>query len=522
MFKKILSFALALALAMSVAGLVDPVAGQASAATTSYRALCIGNEDYGGGNDLKGPANDAIAMMNVLKKDSNYKNVYGYKNIRSTGNKLTGDALLNTTATFAQLVERAFKKSTASDVNVFYFSGHSSGVDKNGEAALMLIGNGKVTAKQLKAALDTAKGKKVVILDICNAGNLIGKGAETGQEFIDAFTSEVSRDGKAGDLAASGYYVLAASSGTEYSWSVQSPSNALFKESSRVMGVFTSKIAQGMGDKDVNYRIMADANVNGKVTLNELMDYARNNNRWTKAQMYPENSNLTIFQYTVKNSTKPLFTNVSVSPMSGGSSTTYKMTFDLAQKSTITYGIAAFVYDPVKYPNSPIDYAATVDTASLAAGKAKQIKWNSANAASSIPKNSDLYFYLKASDMAVPVAFPFVYNTAKSSIGVKSASSLKVGGGREAAITVTYTSSCTLNVNVYNSSGKKVRNLATNDPTFMYGRTQDEDREKKNMYYWNGKDDSDTSVPAGTYTIKVTGKTGAGATNTVSCKIKIS
>lgn len=486
-----------------------------SAAEASYTALIISD----GRDDSSN--NDAIALMTVLKKDSRYKNVYAYKSIKKEGNQSAGDLLLAEPTSLAQLIGKAFQNAQKNSVSLFYFSGISH--MENDELYIRMADDGLVSAKELKGSLDAVPGKKLVILDMSYAGRYINKGGQGAVTFGDAFIEECAKASKGGDLATSGYYVMASSSEVEESWS-----SASSLVTSRAMGIFTAKLVQGLGDKDSNYRIMADENINGKVTMNELMDYIRTQNQWTKAQMYPENSGLSIFEYKVTDATKPLINNVKITPVAG--SAPYKISFNLNAQANIDVVVVAITYDPaggtlIKY--SPIVNSLKSGFSKVKAG-VKSYSWNGKPSDSNTLIDGDYYFLIgeKRDDWTSLYFYPFAISTAKPELKIAMPSTFKLQKGSEMPIGIEYTSNCAISVIIYDASGKKVRTLAENDVSHEFGRTNVPEPNTYtwnavHMYYWNGKNDKDVFVDAGTYTVKAQGRYAKG-TVTKSAIVNVS
>ncbi len=527
MKKRVISMLLIMVLLLSIGGVASP----AGAATSQYRLLAIGDGAYGGQATLSpAPENDAKALQSALKKDTNYTKAYVYTNIKKTGNTIKGDPLLGNGGSFNQLIARAYSGATDADVSVFYFSGHSTVVEDtngSGQAALLLVDMTTVTAKQLKTELDKVKGKKIVLLDICNSGDLIGKSdGDIHAEFI----SEFAKDAKAGELAASGYFVLTASSRSELSWQ---DNRSGLQQSSTLMGVFTRAMVQGLGHAQSNNRAVADQNMDGKITLLEILKQAENTNFYTKPQIYPEDSSQQIMRYTVNNSTKPLITNLASKPTNGSSasSSMYSFTFDLNRPATIRCSIIQVDYKRGTQALMEVAFVARSSFAKTDAGKGKKVTWDAELfTRRGLDWDTAFYFVVEESGVPAPYILPFIFNPdIKPTINVGASQTFKVGGGREAFVAVLFSAECKLTVDILDSKGKVVRNLATNDRAYTYGRVEElTDAElsanqlNRNMYYWNGKNEDGAVVPAGDYTVKVVARYGGGSvTKSNAATIKV-
>ena len=88
---------------------------------------------------------------------------------------------------FEEAVRAAFQNSAEADTSVLYLSTHGIFEDhvSNADAGL-LLSDGQteslLTGKDLQRILDQVPGKKVVILDACNSGAIIGKGLSGGAD----------------------------------------------------------------------------------------------------------------------------------------------------------------------------------------------------------------------------------------------------------------------------------------------------------------------------------------------------
>ena len=251
-----------------------------------YRALLIGQTYPGTSSQLYGPANDARGMSSMLK------NMTGTKYTVTTMSNLTGSGILSA-------VGSVFGEADCNDVTLFFYSGH--GLYSSNEAALgSLCGvNGTtVSPDQLRTKMDQYQGKKVVIIDSCHSGNMIGKsdGDASAQAFNNAFLAAFGRGAKA-NLAASGYYVLTAASKSQSSYET--------KVNGKWYGVFTRALTYGGGWNELSSsrlsKLYADSNGDKRITLNELYNYTRS--RVTQlgygsaqdAQVYPTGSSQVLF-----------------------------------------------------------------------------------------------------------------------------------------------------------------------------------------------------------------------------------
>jgi len=244
------------------------------------RALIIG-QTYSSwsSNRLPSCENDARGMKKMLSSMTS-------PNYRAIDVKL----YLNRTASqMRSLINTNFTRAKDTDISLFYYTGHgvqATGTDFHG--ALCGIGaddsSDYLTVDELRKALDTVPGKKIVIFDSCYSGQFINKSMDgnmimlTDKEAADAFNDSVievfsapGADGllEKGNLAAASYYVLTSSSKTQTS---------LCYNGSDGYGLFTYGLLLGSGYDISTGSFMpsmyADTNNNGMLTLNELYSYS--------------------------------------------------------------------------------------------------------------------------------------------------------------------------------------------------------------------------------------------------------
>ncbi len=180
-----------------------------------------------------------------------------------------------------QLIQDAFSQADGDDVSYFYISTHGlwEQGQPNGDMTLLLSDgrqeNG-VTALQLRAMFDRIAGTKVLILDACHAGAMIGKGVYA--PFTNVFQGRE-------------YKVICSSGGAEESWfwSGMEEGEALVGA-----GYFSGAVVRGLS---VAGGYGADANRDGTITLTELKRYLYDNHGASTVQTYPEEDDFSLMTY---------------------------------------------------------------------------------------------------------------------------------------------------------------------------------------------------------------------------------
>ena len=183
---------------------------------------------------------------------------------------------------FEDAVLSTFQNAAGQDISLLYISTH--GIWKEGGDASrtgLLLSDGEeetvLDGAALQRILDQVPGTKVVILDACNAGAIIGKG--------------LSDIGEGEYLSGPDYKVLCSAGGSEASWYFQGG------EEPTVTGAsyFATVLSNGLG---VQGDYAADQNADGLITLSEAYSYLMDNYAASTPQVYPQSDNeFILFSY---------------------------------------------------------------------------------------------------------------------------------------------------------------------------------------------------------------------------------
>lgn len=229
-------------------------------ANTVFRALLIGQTDYPGIYKLEGPGKDIVKLGETL--DAYYV---------TTKTNLTAEEILKAVST-------SFFGSKEQDISLFYYSGHGD------EASGALVGidmESKVTAAQLRSALDEIPGRKVIIVDACYSGALIGRSllhnyaVDPAALFIDAFKPRIRA--RSSNLAVERNYVIASSKGDEESWEAS------------YGGIFSNAFAESKNSGDLDGDQVVTFEEAYLYTKEKVDKIASSNGKTQSVQVYPEN-----------------------------------------------------------------------------------------------------------------------------------------------------------------------------------------------------------------------------------------
>ncbi|MDD6050238.1 MAG: caspase family protein [Clostridiales bacterium] len=266
------------------------------AADIVYRALLVGNTYPGTALALPGCDNDVAGMKAMLSRMS----ATPYR--ISTRSNLSASGM-------ESAIRDTFSAATANDVSLFYFAGHgANAVGTSYHGALVGTGTTYLSVSKLKSVLDQIPGKKIVIIDSCHSGQMIGRSAGAGvsKSDLNAFNSQVvstfaQQSRSADNLANSGYYVITAAHSTEESVNMgyDADEDGIIDKH---FGLFTYSLTRGSGwnmATNKTRNLSADSDGNGEITLHEAFSYARykaqQSNPNQTAQVYPSGSSMVVW-----------------------------------------------------------------------------------------------------------------------------------------------------------------------------------------------------------------------------------
>lgn len=249
-------------------------AARAEQGEPRYRALLVACDTFVYASEITPAGRNNLQMMDfVLAQD-----VRGFEIRHQYGITSSAEML-------EYAITAAFGDAKEGDVSLLYIATHGEfdPTVNNPEGALILSDGSledHVTAQQLNAYLDKIKGTKVLLVDACNAGALIGKGISPS-----AGPSRVARMFLTDD-----YKVLTSSGASEPSWFWRETVETAPPGSS----YFTTALALGAGYLG---GFAADANRDGTITLAEMYNYLWGNQASSTVQMFPQEDEFPLFVY---------------------------------------------------------------------------------------------------------------------------------------------------------------------------------------------------------------------------------
>lgn len=254
-----------------------------------YRALLVGNLYTGTDSELPGCDTDVAAMRTVLSS--------------MPGTDYDVTTRIEVTASeIKSAISSTFADARSCDVSLFYYSGHGTS-----SGSLVGTGNSVISVSELRTLLDTIPGTKIVIIDACYSGNMIGdassssgsgsgsgSGSSDDEVWIEksdrsaadpsAFTSAVISAFSAlnkDNLATDGYIVMTACSSTQTS--------ASLSDGTIWFGAFTYGVCYGSGYDEWQQSALgslpADANSDQAISLGEAYSVAVDRVAWLKTMV---------------------------------------------------------------------------------------------------------------------------------------------------------------------------------------------------------------------------------------------
>ena len=180
------------------------------------------------------------------------------------------------------LILEAFQDAQEGDTSYFYISTHGLWEEAEPNASMTLLlsdgrEEGGITARQLFDCLETVPGRKILIVDACHSGAMIGKGELT--SFRHLF--------EGGD-----YRIICSSGACEDSWFWSGQNAGDVRISGG--GYFSSAMALGLSESTGH---AADRNRDGSVTLSEIKQYMLEMHGASTVYTYPEEDDEPVFTY---------------------------------------------------------------------------------------------------------------------------------------------------------------------------------------------------------------------------------
>ena len=440
------------------------------------RALLIGCDHFLSQEDTWPAADNNLRMLGdtLLMDQRRYALIRSY-----SGSIASVDA-------FEEAVVSAFGSAGPGDISFLYISTHgvlSSGAPSSQAGLLLSDGETEelLDASSLQRILDQVPGQKVMILDACNSGAMIGKGLADPEDR--------------GLFFGPGCKVLCSAGGSEASWYYQSAQSAAAGAS-----YFATALCYGMGYAG---HYAADRNQDGEITLEEMYAFLYDNYAASTPQVYPQQDDFVLFSYDPQR-IRPITQAVT--------DITFEDTLLTAGQSDVTFSFTVQrqveLYYQIVYHRAgawQFDQAQhyldgeQLDGTVLPGRKERALSLDTGE--------SDAFGYAMIQFITREEGRP-VFQGARL-LCVRPAQgevklSVQTGGafvpalGQEMPILIQHDVPCGLTVSVVNGEGRTVRRLCYDSPTRPQQLSP-----SATALYWDGRLNSGDFAPAGEYTVFV-------------------
>ena len=243
-------------------------------ASIERRALLVGCDNFLSQPDTTPSAYNNVRQMEAALRSSSMD----FEVILSKPDGLasTGD--------LAALILDAFSGADEDDVNYFYLSTHGMWEEDMTAAQMtLLLSDGSretaVSAYMLRTIFDQIPGSKVLIIDACHAGAMLGKGVS--RQLGNVFKGK-------------DYTVICSSGGAEESWFWSGSING---ERLAGAGYFSGALVRAISPEG---HFAADDNRDGDITLTELKRCLLDTHGASTVRTYPEQSDQVLFTYNAE------------------------------------------------------------------------------------------------------------------------------------------------------------------------------------------------------------------------------
>ncbi|HIV21554.1 MAG TPA: CHAT domain-containing protein [Candidatus Scatomorpha stercorigallinarum] len=177
------------------------------------------------------------------------------------------DGTIGTVEALSASIQDAFSMASEDDLSILYLCTHGILSSSDDEQVYLLLGDGQnetpLNADDLYTLLRDIQGEKLLILDACYSGALIGRGVP--EQGLLPGTRAMPSACASAFLADPSIHVLTSASGYESSWYYDSEGLA-----NGAVSYFASALSSGLG---LYGTLEADANADGAVSLMELHRY---------------------------------------------------------------------------------------------------------------------------------------------------------------------------------------------------------------------------------------------------------
>ena len=418
------------------------------------------------------------------------------------GNLSIEDGTVGTVDALGAAIADAFSSSDEDDLSLLYLCTHGVLSSADDEQVYLLLGDGQtespLSSQALYDLLRDIPGEKLLILDACYSGALIGRGQpEIGMlpgshPESSVFSSPFLPD--------SSMHVLTSSSGSESSWYYDSEGL-----SSGAVSYFASALSSGLG---LYGSAEADLNGDGQMSLQELHRYLSAAVPSSSSQLLSADADSLLLPVSHSAMLSRPLTGFSYgASLLHGKDPAFDFSFTVTQDATsVQYRLVDFVDGHWDWDNAITFLDEGEDEhALLSAGR----KHRTLSLENMMPDEGGFLMLqvFSVRDQTLQLCSERLIamqpETASPSLSILPCGTLNQPGMQELPIHVRIDVPAELTVSVYNSDGILVRRLASSQLSRPAA-------DHVTHFYWNGRDMLGNPVEHGIYTITAETRTGFG------------
>ena len=448
--------------------------GRGAEAAVTRRALLVGCDSF-----LTHESTAPSAAMNVERMDRMLRtDARGYAAIVRRDQGLADKEAL------AAALAEAFGEADADDVSLIYFCTHGL-YDRVAYEPLLVLSDGQkedaLSAQALRDMLEQVPGQKILIIDACNSGAFIGRGARG--------------DGPANVFAGTDYKVLTSAGAYENSF--------LWRDRQQDGGsYFAQELCEGLRGRSF------DVNMDGAVTLREAYEGLLECHGASTAQAYPLADDTPLYVYDPAaqgGGERPLADLLLDSAVLSDGQDTLYFSFTVRRPVRVQYQIVYYRGGQWRFDAPQIVEDVENAGGALQPGRKQR-------AVTLVSEDEAPFGYVllqivaqegRSAMLAGSRLIAVQPETGDPQLRLWVSGDFDPAAGQEARIYARHAFPCSLTARVLDAQGNAVRRLAYKTPSRPVGERQD-----GSFFYWDGRDSAGNIVPAGEYTVEITCKAG--------------
>lgn len=464
-------------------------------AETTSRALLIACKEFSSQPDLGNATSGNLQIIaSALLGASPRPSIY------------IEDGTIGTLEALDAAVHSAFDEADENDLSILYLCTHGVLSSSDDAQVYLLLGDGQnetpLNAQSLYELISGIQGEKLLILDACHSGTLIGRGSPapgTATPSEPTFITPFLMD--------SSIHVLASASGGESSWYYDSESL-----STGALSYFASAVSSGLGLYGMPE---ADADGDGAVTLGELHRHLRVAVPSSSSQLLSSHADSLVLPTSQRAMLSRPLTGFSYgSSLLMTDDPMLEFSFTAAQETAVQYRLVDFDSGSWNWEEAQtfLDPGDDENGRVFAGRKTRSLTLSELSEQDSGYLMLQVFSVLNDELILCSERLIAVQSTqTDAQLSIDSRGVLASPGSGELPITITLEAPAELTVSVLDAQGRLVRRLAQSQMTRPGGATH---------LFWDGLDAHGEPVPDGAYTLTAEALLG-GRRQKVSCDVRV-